>query len=346
MTSIENLSKSLRAEYLILISLLITQITLMLDTLPGAYGASQIFGCVSQTIGNTPLVKLNRLPSAAGANATILAKLEYFNPAGSIKDRAALSMLQDLLDTHDGNIRHVIEATSGNSGVACSWLGAIYDIPVTIVMPEHMSRERQLMIKHYGANLITTEKSLGMPGAIAHAERLLKEIDGAVSMDQFANPANAAAHQHGTAQEIWRDTQGRIDVLVACMGTGGTLTGIARFLKARNPAIRIVAAEPSACPLLSKGEAGEHAIQGVNPGHIPKGLDRALIDEIITVDCDQAIDMARLLARKEGLAAGISSGATVAAALELGRRESLADKTIVTILADGAERYFSTALFA
>lgn len=316
----------------------------MLDTL--AFSNTNCpHACITQTIGDTPLVRLNRLPALQNVNATILAKLEYFNPAGSIKDRAALSMLQDLLNRHDGKVTHVIEATSGNSGVACAWLGAVYAIPVTIVMPEHMSRERQLMIRHYGANLVTTSKAEGMPGAIAHAEYLLEKINGAVSMDQFANPANAAAHQNGTAAEIWRDTQGNIDVLVACMGTGGTLTGMARYFKAQNPAIKIIAAEPSACPLLSQGIAGEHMIQGINPGHIPKGLDRSLIDEVLTVDCEEAIATARLLARKEGMAAGISSGATVAAAFKLGRRAEFQGKNIVTILADGAERYYSTELF-
>ena len=213
-------------------------------------------------------------------------------------------------------------------------------------MPEHMSRERQLMIRHYGANLITTPRGDGMPGAIAHAHNLLNDIKGAVSMDQFANPANAAAHQNTTAREVWQQTNGHIDALVACMGTGGTLTGMARFLKVHNPAIKIIAAEPSACPLLSKGEGGEHAIQGVNPGHIPKGLDRSLIDEVLTVDCQQAIETARLLARKEGMAAGISSGATIAAALALGSSKEFQGKTIVAILADSAERYFSTNLFA
>ena len=302
--------------------------------------------CITETIGNTPLVRLNRLPEMQSARATVLAKLEYFNPAGSIKDRAALSMLEELLHQHNGNIRHIIEATSGNSGVACAWLGAVYDIPVTIVMPEHMSTERQLMIRHYGASLITTPRGKGMPGAIAHAHELLSNIEGAVSMDQFANPANAAAHQNTTAREVWQQTNGHIDALVACMGTGGTLTGMARYLKAHNPAIKIIAAEPSACPLLSKGEGGEHAIQGVNPGHIPRGLDRSMINEVLTVDCQQAIETARLLARKEGMAAGISSGATVAAAMVLGSRAEFEGKTIVTILADSAERYFSTSLFA
>ncbi|GGF69420.1 PLP-dependent cysteine synthase family protein [Alteromonas lipolytica] len=318
----------------------------MLDNALNALQANPVFNCITQTIGQTPLVRLNRLPNLQGVEATILAKLEYFNPAGSIKDRAALSMLQDLLSRHGNKVKHIVEATSGNSGVACAWLGAIYDIPVTIVMPEHMSAERQKLIRHYGATLITTARAEGMPGAICHAEQLLHHIEGSVSMDQFANPANAAAHEKATAEELWQSTQGQIDALVACMGTGGTLTGLARTLKARNPAIHIVAAEPSACPLLSQGKAGEHAIQGINPGHIPKGLDRSLLDEVITVDCEQAIEMARLLACKEGMAAGISSGAATFAALQLGRRDAFKGKHIVTLLADGAERYFSTALFS
>ncbi len=314
---------------------------------PAAFSQPNAFRqCITETIGNTPLVRLKRLPEMRGTRATVLAKLEYFNPAGSIKDRAALSMLEDLLRQHNGNVRHIIEATSGNSGVACAWLGAVYDIPVTIVMPEHMSSERQLMIRHYGASLVTTPRGDGMPGAIAYADALLGDIKGAVSMDQFANPANAAAHQSTTAREVWQQANGHVEALVACMGTGGTITGMARFLKVHNPAIKIIAAEPSACPLLSKGEGGEHAIQGVNPGHIPKGLDRSLIDEVLTVDCQQAIETARLLARKEGMAAGISSGATIAAALALASRKQFQGKTIVAILADSAERYFSTNLFA
>jgi cysteine synthase A len=326
--------------------LLLLQVAInMFDSAPVFAQPATFHHCITQTIGNTPMVQLNRLADAPATKARVLLKLEYFNPAGSIKDRAALSMLEDLLRQHNGHITHVIEATSGNSGVACAWLGAVYGIPVTIVMPEHMSKERQLMIRHYGAQLITTERAKGMPGAIAHAEALLHKIDGAVSMNQFENPANAAAHQHTTASEVWQQTGGHIDALVACMGTGGTLTGMARFLKARHPAINIIAAEPSACPLLSQGQGGEHAIQGINPGHIPKGLDRSLIDEVLTVDCQQAIETARLLARKEGIAAGISSGATVTAALALASRPEFQGKTIVAILADGAERYYSTALF-
>ncbi|MDC8832384.1 cysteine synthase A [Alteromonas gilva] len=305
----------------------------------------RVLDSVVETIGNTPMVKLNRIHNGTSNPASILAKLEYFNPAGSIKDRAALAMLNALQQDNQSPVTHIVEASSGNSGVACAWLGAVYDIAVTIVMPEHMSVERQKLISHYGATLITTPREQGMPGAIARAERLIEQLDGAVSMDQFANPANALAHQQSTGQEIWDDTAGKVDVVVAGMGTGGTLTGIGTFLKARNRAIQIVAAEPESCPLLSQGRGGEHKIQGINPGHIPAGMKVEILDRVITVSDDDAISMARQLARKEGLAVGLSSGAVVHAALCLAAMPQYHGKNIVTILADGAERYFSTALF-
>ncbi|NVK55573.1 MAG: cysteine synthase A [Alteromonadaceae bacterium] len=307
---------------------------------------NRILDSIVQTIGNTPMVKLNRINNATESSANILAKLEYFNPAGSIKDRAALAMLNALQNEQQTAVHHIVEASSGNSGVACAWLGAVYEIAVTIVMPEHMSDERQKLIRHYGATLVTTPREQGMPGAIAKADLLIRHLEGAVSMDQFANPANAMAHEQSTGQELWDDTAGQIDVVIAGMGTGGTLTGIGRFLKARNPHIQIVAAEPESCPLLSQGRSGEHQIQGINPGHIPAGMNVGILDRVIAVSDDDAINMARQLARKEGLAVGLSSGAVVHAASLLAQMPQYNGKNIVVILADGAERYFSTSLFA
>lgn len=310
------------------------------------FESDNVYSHITHTIGNTPLVSLNRIPKEEGISAQLLAKLEYFNPAGSIKDRAAMAMFEDLLENSHFPVKHVIEATSGNSGVACAWLGAIYDVPVTIVMPEHMSVERQQLIKHYGATLITTPKAQGMPGAIAFADTLIKSIPGSASMNQFANPANAQAHELTTAKELWDDTKGQLDVVVACMGTGGTLSGIGRYLKKRNPKIEIIAAEPLSCPLLSLGKAGEHTIQGINPGHIPEGLDREVVDRAIMINDQDAIQMARKLARKEGLAVGMSSGTVACAAIEVAKQPEYQHKKIVMIMADGAERYFSTTLFA
>lgn len=305
-----------------------------------------ILDCVTQTAGNTPLVRLNRIVSRYNIEADLLAKLEYFNPAGSIKDRSALAMFDSLAKKQDLPLAHVIEASSGNSGVACAWLGALNGVDVTIVMPENMSQERQKLITHYGANLIKTPRADGMPGAIQRAEEMLAAIPGAVSMDQFNNPANAQAHEHTTSKEIWRDTAGNVDAVIAGMGTGGTLTGIGRHLKSLNPAVKIIAVEPETCPLLSAGKSGPHLIQGINPGHIPEGLDRSVIDHVIPVADEEAIAMAQQLARTEGLAVGMSSGAVLAGAIKLVAQQcSFRYKRVVLIMADGAERYFSTELF-
>lgn len=306
----------------------------------------RVVQCITETIGNTPMLQLQRLCNEEGTLGQVFAKLEYFNPAGSIKDRAAKAMFEHILNTHQHAKLNVIEATSGNSGVACAWLGAIHQVPVTIVMPEHMSKERQQLIRFYGANLVLTSETDGMPGAMAVAETLLKTVEGAVSMDQFANPVNAAEHARSTAREIWQDMGEDIDVVVTGMGTGGTATGIGRILKQQDASIEIVIAEPSNCPLLSEGKAGSHGIPGVHPGLIPPLLDKRFIDKVLTVTDDAALDTARRAARKEGIAVGISSGATLSVALSLARQPAYRGKKIVAIAADGAERYFSTPLFS
>lgn len=307
----------------------------------------RVLDSITETIGNTPMVRMNRLKETLGYQADIIAKVEYFNPAGSIKDRPALAMIEQLMCSDKFN-RHteIIEATSGNNGVACAWICAIKGIPLTIVIPEHMSIERRKLIAHYGAKLVTTPKSLGTKGAIDKAKELIATRKNAVMLDQFANPANPNIHFQTTAQEIWRDTAGKIDVLVAGVGTGGTITGIANALKQHNPNIKVIAVEPDACPVLSKGYAGVHKIQGLSSGHIPDVLEQECLDEIITVTDQDAIHYAQLLASVEGLPVGISSGAAVFAATHVANRKEFVNANIVTILADTAERYFSTELFA
>lgn len=306
----------------------------------------KIYDDITQTIGNTPLVRLSRLANKFDAVAEILAKVEYFNPAGSIKDRPALAMIEALMASDQfTNKTEIIEATSGNNGVACAWVCAIMQIPLTIVIPEHMSIERRKLIKHYGAKVITTAKALGTKGAIDKAQELVALNPNAVMLNQFGNQANPDTHFNGTAQEIWRDTQGNIDILIAGIGTGGTISGIAKALKLRNPALHVVAVEPASCPVLSEGRAGVHKIQGLSSGHIPDTLDLSVIDEIFTVTDEDALEFARILARIEALPVGISSGAAAFAAVQIGRQTHNKGKRIVTILADTAERYFSTELF-
>lgn len=308
--------------------------------------APKIYDDITQTIGHTPLVRLSRLAKKYHCAANLLGKVEYFNPAGSIKDRPAMAMIEALMSSPSYNDNtEIIEATSGNNGVACAWLCAIKGIKLTIVIPEHMSIERQKLIKHYGAAVVTTPRDLGTKGAIDHAKSMVAANPNAVMLDQFANQANPDTHFNSTAQEIWHDTAGNIDVLVAGVGTGGTITGIGRALKVRNPAIKIVAVEPASCPVLSEGRSGVHAIQGLSSGHVPDVLDLQVIDRIVTVSNEDAIDYARQLARTESLPVGISSGAAAWAALKLGAESEFQGKNIVVILADTAERYFSTALF-
>lgn len=306
----------------------------------------KIYDDITQTIGNTPLVRLSRLADKFLLEANILAKVEYFNPAGSIKDRPALAMINALMASDSFNDRtEIIEPTSGNNGVACAWLCAMRGIRLTIVIPEHMSIERQKLIKHYGATVITTAKELGTKGAIDLATKMVADNPNAVMLDQFANQANPDMHFNSTAQEIWRDTEGNVDIFIAGVGTGGTITGIAQALKIRNPNIQIIAVEPASCPILSQGVKGVHNIQGLSSGHVPDVLRTELLDEILTVTDQDAIDHARLLARIEGLPVGISSGATAYAAIQVAKRAENKHKNIVTIMADTAERYFSTELF-
>lgn len=306
----------------------------------------KIYDNILQTIGNTPLVKMARLGEHLNLVANVMAKIEYFNPAGSIKDRPAIAMIEALMASDSfTDETEIIDATSGNNGVACAWICAYYGIKLTIVIPEHMSIERRKMIHHYGAKIVTTPKELGTKGAIDHAKLLVAENSNALMLDQFGNQANPDQHATTTALEIIRDTQGNIDIFVAGVGTGGTLTGVGRALKALNPNIKVIAVEPANCPVLSEGRKGTHAIQGLSSGHVPDILDTSLIDEIITVCDDEAMEYARLLARKESLAIGISCGAAMYASAKVARRTENANKNIVTIFADTAERYYSTPLF-
>jgi cysteine synthase A len=313
---------------------------------PIAISTPRIYDDITQTIGNTPLVRLSRLAEKYSVKANILAKIEYFNPAGSIKDRPAMAMIEALIASENFSEQtEIIEPTSGNNGVACAWICAMKGIKLTIVIPEHMSIERQKLIKHYGARLVTTAKELGTKGAIDKARSMVEENSNAVMLDQFANQANPDMHFNGTAQEIWRDTAGKVDILIAGVGTGGTITGIAKALKIRNPNIQIIAVEPASCPVLSKGLKGVNKIQGLSSGHVPDVLCLEVLDEIIAVSDQDSIEYARMLAQVEGLPVGISSGAAAWAAIKVGQRIQNKDKNIVTIFADNAERYFSTELF-
>lgn len=310
------------------------------------HGRGVIYDDITQTIGNTPLVRLSRFATALDIPANILAKIEFFNPAGSIKDRPALAMIEAMIA--DGRLTkdsEIIEATSGNNGVACAWICAMKKIPLTIVIPEHMSIERRKLIKHYGANLVLTPKELGTKGAIDKAKAMIEERENAVMLDQFGNEANSAMHARTTAEEIWTDTQGAIDVLIAGIGTGGTLSGIASTLKARKPDMKVIAVEPASCPVLSEGRSGVHKIQGLSSGHVPDILRTDLIDDIVPIENEDAISFARDIACLESLPVGISSGAALKAAMIVGQREEYKGKNIVIILADNAERYFSTELF-
>lgn len=298
------------------------------------------------TIGNTPLVRMQRLTNKYSCPANILAKLEYFNPLSSTKDRPAIAMIEALMRSDAFNAdTQIIEPTSGNNGVSCAWICGLYNIPLTIVIPEHMSVERQKLIKHFGAKIVTTPKALGTKGAIDHAKELVNNTPNALSLNQFENTSNPTAHLLGTAKEIWQDTNGKVDIFVAGVGTGGSITGIGRALKKYNPNVKVVAVEPSACPVLSEGTKGVHAIQGLSSGHVPEVLELDIIDQIETVSDEEAISMSRELAITEGVAAGISSGATMTVALKLALKPENKDKNIVVIVADTAERYYSTNLF-
>lgn len=309
-------------------------------------GRGLIYENVAQTIGNTPLVRLSQLTAAHNVNVELLGKLECFNPASSVKDRGALAMIDEMIETGeiDQNTR-LVEATSGNNGIACAWICALKNIPLTIVMPEHMSIERRRMLALFGAELILTPKELGTKGAIDKAQEFVNGNNKSKLLGQFSNPANPAMHRNTTAQELWNDTGGQVDAIVAGVGTSGTLMGLAGFFKEHNPKAKIIAVEPASCPVLSEGRAGVHKIQGLSSGHVPDILDIGLIDEVITVTNEDAIATARELARIEGISAGISSGAAAWASLAVGGRLEMAGKTVATILADAADRYISSELF-
>ncbi len=301
---------------------------------------------LTDLIGGTPLLELNRFAAEKGLARPIIAKLEYFNPGGSAKDRIALAMIRQAEE--DGTLRPgatIIEPTSGNTGVGLALVAAVRGYRLILTMPETMSIERRKLVSAYGAQVVLTPAAEGMTGAIKEAERLRDSIDGAIILQQFSNRANPAAHFATTGPEIWNDTEGHVDVFVAGAGTGGTISGVGRYLKSKNPAIRIVAAEPASSPVLSGGKAGAHAIQGIGAGFVPDVYDSSVVDEVITVSNDDAMSTTRLLARSEGLLTGISSGAAAWAAAELARSEELRDKTIVTLLPDTGERYLSTGVF-
>ena len=311
-----------------------------------APGRGRIYESITDTIGDTPLVKLNRLVRDKGVGATILAKLEFFNPISSVKDRIGVNMI-DALEEQGviGPGATLIEPTSGNTGIALAFVAAARGYRLILVMPESMSIERRKMLALLGAQLELTPAPQGMKGAIARAEELKAEIPGAVIPQQFKNPANPDIHRRTTAEEIWNDTHGQIDYFVSGVGTGGTITGVGQVLKPRRPGLKVVAVEPEDSPVLSGGQPGPHKIQGIGAGFVPDVLDRSIIDEVITVGNQTAFDTARLLARIEGIPVGISSGAAVAAALEIAARPEAAGKTIVVIIPSFAERYLSTALF-
>ncbi len=311
-----------------------------------AYPRGRIYNNITETIGSTPLVRLSRLQTEMGLEAEICAKLEFFNPIGSVKDRIGVAMI-DALEAA-GRLAPgatIIEPTSGNTGIALAFTGAARGYKVILCMPDSMSIERRKMLALLGARLELTPAEDGINGAIKLAEKLASEIEGAVIPQQFENPANPQIHIETTAEEIWTDTGGEIDVLVSGVGTGGTLTGVGQVLKARQPDMRIVAVEPEDSAVLSGGEPGPHKIQGIGADFIPAVLDCSLIDEVLTIGNETSFEMARRLARIEGIPGGISSGAAVAAAVEIAEREGMAGKRIVVILPDFAERYLSTALF-
>jgi cysteine synthase A len=306
----------------------------------------RIYADITRTIGGTPLVRFERLAQDAGVGAEVLAKLEFFNPTASVKDRIGVAMI-DALEA-SGALKPggtLIEPTSGNTGIGLAFAAAARGYRLILTMPETMSVERRKMLALLGAELVLTEGPKGMKGAIARAQELLAATPGAVMPQQFENPANPAVHDVTTAEEIWADTGGALDYFVSGVGTGGTLTGVARTLKPRLPGLKVVAVEPSASPVLSGGEPGPHKIQGIGAGFAPAVLDRALIDEVVTVDNDDAFAMARRVARLEGAPVGISSGAALVAALRVAGRPEAQGKRIVVILASFAERYLSTALF-
>ena len=309
---------------------------------------TQIKESALELIGRTPMLKLNGYTRKAGiTNTVILAKLEYLNPAGSVKDRTALAMIEDA--QRKGILKEgavIIEPTSGNTGIGIASVAAAKGCRAIFTMPDTMSVERRNLLKAYGAEIVLTEGAKGMKGAIAKAEELVEEIPGAVILGQFVNPANSAVHRESTGPEIWEQTGGRVDIFVACVGTGGTITGVGEYLKEKNPNIQIVAVEPSGSPVLSRGEAGPHKIQGIGAGFVPEVLNMDIYDEIITVEDDDAFAEGKAFAVSEGILVGISSGAALKAASVLAGRPENTGKTIVALLPDSGDRYLSTPLFS
>lgn len=306
-----------------------------------------IYKDITDFVGNTPLVRVARFEKAAGCAAALLAKCEYYNPAGSVKDRVAAAMIQDA--EQSGRLTAggtVIEPTSGNTGIGIAAVAAAKGYRAVLTMPETMSEERRRMIRAYGAEIVLTAAADGMRGAITKAQELCRQIKGAVLLGQFDNPANPQVHRAYTGPEIWRDTDGLVDIFVSAVGTGGTITGVGEYLKSRNQNVRIAAVEPKNSAVLSGGQAGAHAIQGIGAGFVPKVLNTKIYDEVIAVSDDDAFATARLLGETEGISAGISSGAALWAAAEIGKRPQNKGKKIVVLLPDGGDRYFSTPLFA
>ena len=308
---------------------------------------SKIFTSADQLIGKTPLLELVHIEKEEGLEATVLGKLEYFNPAGSVKDRIAKAMIDDAEQKgllKPGSV--IIEPTSGNTGIGLASVAAARGYRIIIVMPETMSVERRQIMKAYGAELVLTEGAKGMKGAIAKADELAKEIPNSFIPGQFVNPANPAVHRQTTGPEIWEDTDGKVDIFVAGVGTGGTVTGVGEYLKSQNPAVKVVAVEPAGSPVLSRGTPGAHKIQGIGAGFVPEVLNTGVYDEIIAVENEDAFAAGKLIGKKEGVLVGISSGAAVWAAIQLAKRPENKGKTIVALLPDTGDRYLSTPLFA
>lgn len=316
------------------------------DTTARSAGRGRVYDSIVDAFGDTPVVKLQRLPKLHGVNATILAKLEYFNPAASVKDRIGSAMITAMEKAGAVDKDTVlVEATSGNTGIALAYVAASRGYRLKLVMPESMSIERRKMLAFLGAEIVLTPAGQGMKGAIAAAEDIVRTTPKAVMVRQFENMANPDVHRRTTAEEIWNDTKGNLDIFVAGVGTGGTITGVGQVLKPRKPSLRIVAVEPEESAILSGGQHSPHKIQGLGAGFVPAVLDRSVIDEVATVNSATAIETSRALARMEGIPGGISSGAAIAAALQIGKRPENANKTILAIVPSFAERYLSTALF-